>query len=160
MQKFDYYRIAFTFIITIISLPIAAEGQPQSNADSARLLANCFADSLNGRERKLMAKWVFFAMSTHSEMAPYTNIDQAQRAENRKAFAALVNRLLTEDCLAEARAALNEHGTQAIGFAFSVAGRLAMRELMTEHSVKEEMGKFAEHLDTDAIKQKLNHSQQ
>ncbi len=42
-------------------------------------LTTCFVDSLNGKERKQLATWIYFAVAAHPEMKPFSNISPQQR---------------------------------------------------------------------------------
>ena len=40
-------------------------------ADSAADLSTCVADNTSGKQRKDLARWVFFAMAAHPDFAAY-----------------------------------------------------------------------------------------
>jgi len=111
-------------------------------------LTTCVADKTTGKDRKDLARWVFFAMSAHPEMTKYrsqqvaADIDSTQRTMGN-----LVTRLLTSDCASEAHESYSKSGSSAIATAFEALGGLAMRELMSNTDVKATMGGFQKYLD-------------
>ena len=136
------------FILTIMVIPAT------SNANqSAQKLGVCLVDSLNGKERKELAKWIYFGMSAHSTIKPYSNISQKKLASMNKYVGTLITRLITEDCPKIAKKAINENGSSAFEYAFEIVGKVAMQELMTEPSVEKYLGAFEQYLDQDKFNQ-------
>ncbi|HEY9095883.1 MAG TPA: hypothetical protein VIN35_09075 [Hydrogenophaga sp.] len=120
----------------------AAQAGPAGEA-----LTKCVADSTTGKERKELARWIFAAMSAHPEIQPLSLVDDKTRVELDKGLAGLTGRLITESCSAEARAAATAEGAASFEAAFTVLGRLAMQELMTEPSVRASMTNYTKYLD-------------
>jgi len=114
-------------------------------------LGTCMVDSLNGKERKTLARWIYFAIAAHPEMKPYANIDTENRLRTDKTVGALVTRLLTEDCKDQFVAVMGQ-GPTAIKQAFGLVGRVAMQELMTNKTVEEAITGYAIYVDKDKIK--------
>ena len=136
-------RYSFLFIlITLAFNPIVAHANT-----SAQQLGVCMTDSLNGKERKNLAKWIFFGMSEHSTIKPHSNVPTSDRERMNKYVGTLITRLLTEDCPEIAKAALDENGSAAFDYAFGVVGEVAMTELMAEPAVSKSLGAFEHHLD-------------
>ncbi|MEZ5705769.1 MAG: hypothetical protein R3E56_11090 [Burkholderiaceae bacterium] len=120
----------------------AAHAGPAGDA-----LTKCVADSTTGKERKELAQWIFAAMSAHPEIQPMSRVDEESRVEFDKRLANLTGRLVTETCSDEARAAVVAEGSASFEAAFTVLGRLAMQELMTEPSVRASMTNYTKYLD-------------
>ncbi|PLY02551.1 MAG: hypothetical protein C0623_03560 [Desulfuromonas sp.] len=120
---------------------------------AAQDLAVCLTDSINGKERKNLAKWIYFGMSTHSTIKPYTKATQKDFDGMNKYVGGLITRLMTEDCPQTANAAFKEGGTSSIQYAFGIVGEVAMQELMTEPSVSQALGAFEKYLDQDKFDQ-------
>ena len=120
-----------------------------SASQEAQQLAVCLTDSLNGKERKNLAKWIYLGMSTHSIIKPFSNVTEQDMDEINRYVGALVTRLLTEDCPKQARAAIEVGGQGAMENAFGIVGEVAMLELMAEPSVSNALGAFDKYLDQD-----------
>jgi len=63
-------------------------------------------DSLNGKERKELGKWIFLGMSAHPEISNLSNVSGAIRDGSDQYIGNLITRLLAEDCMVEARMAM------------------------------------------------------
>ncbi|MDN3717750.1 hypothetical protein [Vibrio breoganii] len=114
-------------------------------------LGVCLSDSLNGKERKLLVRWTYFGLSTHSTIKPYSNISKADIDNTNKQVAVLMMRLITEDCPKEASTAYEANGSKAIEQAFGIVGQVAFQELMNEPSVLQSFEGYLDYIDEDKI---------
>src|SRR6266700_2824343 len=90
--------VAIAFLATLVP----AHGQSQSSS-----LETCLADHTSGKDRKELARWVFFAISVHPELKQYVNASgPAAAEESSRTMAALVTRLMTDSCLNETKEAM------------------------------------------------------
>jgi len=141
------------FIVAVmLAIPTLAQAQEPIAA-----LKTCVTDNTSGRDRKDLAKWVFFAMAAHPEMKPYADTKIAAAVdESSQKLAALVTRLLTESCVNEVRAVMKTgQGSQALRYAFESLGQLAMQELMADKTVQDTMGLFQRYVDQTRLKEAL-----
>ncbi|KPK56107.1 MAG: hypothetical protein AMS22_02315 [Thiotrichales bacterium SG8_50] len=141
----------YFFVISIIAgllTPVGAHAGPQ-----AYELGACLTDALNGKERKSLAKWIFFGMSAHSSIEQYSNISAEDIETSDRYVGYLVTRLLTENCPGQAKLAFEEGGTGGIEYAFRVVGQVAMQEIMAEPGVSQSLGAFEKYLDRDRFNQ-------
>jgi hypothetical protein len=140
-------RHPFLSVILVISLlPISAFA-----GEAANELGVCLADSLTGKERKALARWIFFGMAAHPEIRPYTEVSDQAIDDLDKLVGELVTRLMTSDCPQQARAAVKDEGSAAIEYAFGLVGQVAMQELMMNQEVSQTLGGFEKYVDQEAI---------
>jgi hypothetical protein len=139
-----YLLLSMILLACLISTQINA-GQASNE------LGVCLTDSLTGKERKGLAKWIFFAISEHPEIKPYSNISDETKDKNNKLIGELITRLLAEDCPEKTKKALNEEGTMAINNAFKLVGEVAMQELMTNQDVLMSTAEFEKYLDKEKL---------
>jgi hypothetical protein len=144
--------LRWLIVAVMLAIPTLAQAQGPVNA-----LKTCVTDNTSGRDRKDLAKWVFFAMAAHPEMKPYADAKVAAAVdESSQKMAALVTRLLTESCVNEVRAVMKTgQGSQALRFAFESLGQLAMQELMADKTVQDTMGLFQRYVDQTRLKEAL-----
>ena len=126
----------------IFSLQVVAETQN---------LGTCLIDSLNGKERKQLAKWIYFAIAAHPEMAKFSNIKDDDRVETDKYIGKLVTRLLAEDCAFAAKIALKTDPL-IIEKAFELVGQVAMQELMNNQSVNKAVTSYIKYADLNKLR--------
>lgn len=141
------------FRILVAVLLLASPPLAQAEAPN-ETLSRCLADNTTGKDRKDLARWIFFAMAAHPEIKQYADSSALLATEQaHKVVAATFTRLVTESCAQETRTAFSQGGTMAIQVAFETLGALAMQELMSDPDVKATMSAFERHIDQD----RLNH---
>lgn len=144
--------IAATALLCLATLaPLTAHAGPQADALSA-----CLSDNTNGKERKDLARWVFLGMSAHPEIRSLTTADAKTRLESQKWMAALVTRLLSDNCAAQTKAAVASEGSAGMQAAFRSLGELAMRELMSNGDVAAALSGYEQFLDRKKLEAALS----
>lgn len=128
-------------LASIFSLNIA---HAASNADE---ISKCLSDSTTGKDRKVLARWIFSGMAQHPEISGMSNITQSDREELDKTAGQLYNRLLTQDCRSQVRVAIKSNDQAAITSAFGHLGRLAMQELTSNPNVTKAFAGVAKYVD-------------
>jgi len=141
------YLIIISVAASLLS-PLAAQASQE-----AQNLGVCLTDSMNGKERKNLAKWIYLGMSTHSTIKPYSNASAKDIESSNKYVADLITRLITVDCPKQAKAVSKKTGTGGFEYAFGIVGKVAMQELMTEPSVSTSLGAFEKYLDQEKFNQ-------
>jgi hypothetical protein len=120
-----------------------------ASADT-QAFATCLADSLNGKERKLLVKWIYFSMATHPELKANSIITEADRESSNKATGSLITRLFVQNCPKEAKLA-QKSDPMAIQKAFEFVGQVAMQEIMTDQNVIAAIGSYIKYADQNKI---------
>lgn len=115
-------------------------------------LITCMTDNTTGKDRKELARWFFLIMSAHPEIQSYSNVTEKDREQLDRTIAAIVTKLLTGDCLVQAKLAMEKEGSEApLVKAFGVMGKLAMQEIMTNSNVSSATSSFAKYLDAKKL---------
>jgi len=90
-------RIAVTCLL--LALPSLLNAQ-----EPAVRLSTCISDNTSGRDRKDLARWVFFAMASIPEFNPYLAPTATEALEEaNRSTGALFTRLLTDSCAAQTK---------------------------------------------------------
>ena len=130
--------LAFAFLCTAL---------PSWAGPATDSLVTCVGDSTNGRDRKLLMRWLFSAVAAHPDMSDISTVSPASREESDKAAALIFTRLLAENCAPEVRNATKFDGPEAVGKAFESLGRLAMQEMSASPEVRTSMTGFYKFVD-------------
>ena len=140
-------------ILLMTPLALVSAFAPLAHAN-AQILGTCLVDSLNGKERKQLAKWIYFALAAHPDLKSYSNISSEDRIETDRGVGSLITRLLAEDCATELKEAKNTDPL-AMQRAFEMVGRVAMQELMTNQEVTAATSDFSRYVDQEKINEAL-----
>lgn len=141
-------NLASLIIVTLASALITS---PAIAGPAADVLGTCLSDNTTGKERKDMARWVYAGMSAHPDMQPLSKVTDAHREELDRMIATVFTRLVTENCRAQAKQAVEKEGSASFQAAFGVMGKLAMQELMSNPEVNTSFMRYTKYMDTNKI---------
>lgn len=137
--------------IKIITLTTILAFSASASANSATdTFAQCLVDNLNGKERKSLAKWIFFAIGSHPEIKSYSNATEDAVDESNKYVGELISKLLLVNCPEELKSA-NKSDPLAIQKAFELVGQVAMQELMTNTDTMQALTNYTKYADLEKI---------
>ncbi|MDF0604293.1 hypothetical protein HZU77_001330 [Neisseriaceae bacterium TC5R-5] len=142
-------RLAIIMIGSMLTTPLVLAGT------ATDALAVCMQDSTTGKDRKDLSRWIITSISTHPEMQSLFSVTQQTRLNADKTMAALVTKLVTESCLSQTQAAIEQEGASALVTAFGALGRVAMQELMSNSAVNKATSEFAKYMDEKKINARL-----
>lgn len=142
-------RLATAALLTAALFATSSAAQAGVYSDD---VAKCLVKSTSPTDQTDLILWIFAAMSSHPDVKPFSNISPKQRNEMDTKAAALVERLLTVDCRAEAVAALKYEGPSSMESSFSTLGQVAMRGLLSHPDVKGAIAGLYSHTDPAKFK--------
>jgi len=132
--------------VAALSLSLAIPAQA-TEADG-QALAQCVQLSTNGKDRILTARWLLAVMASAPQLHDVVQVDPQLKQQTDMGMAALFTRLLTVDCLGEAKVVFQGGDTNAdMRQAFELLGQIAMKELFGDNSTNEGLTAFAKYLD-------------
>ena len=141
-------KVLVLFMGLVIGAPALAE-------TPTNVFARCMVDTLNGKERKNLAKWIFFSIAAHPEIKSYSSATQKDVESSDKFVGKLITRLLADDCPNELKKA-NKSDPRAVEKGFELVGKVAMQELMTNQNVMKTLVNYARYADQERISKVLS----
>lgn len=140
------------YMYAMLLLGTTLVSMPAVSGTASDMLGACMIDYLNGKERKQLAQWIFFAMSSHPQLKQFSNVTEKSKNESDEYIGKLITRLMAEDCKTEAKLAFNNDSSVALTGAFELVGRVAMQELMTNKNVSVSIAGFEKYMDKEKLK--------
>ncbi|MDO8465380.1 MAG: hypothetical protein Q7S46_09055 [Gallionella sp.] len=140
-------KIIVKSIVLIIGIFISVPALSDSTTNN---LGRCMIDALNGKERKQLAKWIFFAIAAHPEINSYSRATTKDINESDDTVGKLITRLLTSDCPNELKIAYKSDPL-TVQKSFELVGQVAMQELMTNQNVMKSITNYAQYADQKKI---------
>lgn len=122
--------IKYGLLITAFLLPSF-----NASAQAYNALSQCVIDSTSKVDRLKIAKLYVLGVSLHPETKDLFSVTATQRNKMKKQSLDVFNRLIFEDCKAEADKTLAIEGQKGIEQGFEVLGKVAMTEIYTHPSV-------------------------
>jgi hypothetical protein len=139
----------FALAFTLLNCSIASAG-PYADALGKKLVS-----ATTSAEKIILVRWMFTAMSLHPDLKDLSSVTPQQRTEANKALGKMITRMLTENCLTEAREAVKYEGPAAISSAFQLFGQVAARELFGNSKVAEGLSELNKVIDPEIFKKAL-----
>lgn len=113
-------------------------------------LGTCLIDTLNGKERKNLAKWIYFSIGSHPEIKSFSNATADNIQDSDEYVGKLITKILTVDCPKELNKA-HKSDPLAIQKAFELVGQVAMQELMANQETMKALTNYARYADQEKI---------
>jgi hypothetical protein len=130
----------------LCACPIVVSAGPAADA-----AGTCLTDNTTGKDRKILTRWIFLAMTRHPDLAALSAATDADHDAGTRQMAALFERLITQDCRSEIRAMVAAEGSSSMRTPFEVLGRVAMVELMGNPTVAAQVGRLDQFVDQQKI---------
>jgi len=140
------------YLILIIGISFGTSVLANSPSDE---LGVCLVDTLNGKERKSLAKWIFLSMAAHPEIKSYSKATPKNIQDSDEYIGKLFTRILTIDCPDELNLA-NKSDPLAVNKAFELVGQVAMQELMSNQETLKALTAYAQYADQEKITEILS----
>lgn len=134
--------LTLMLLATGLSLNSTASAGPLTDKLSACIIANTSKE-----DRTQLVKWMFSAAALHPAVKDIASVTPAQRTAANKDIAALFMRVLTNNCLLQAQAAIREEGNTALQTSFQLLGQVAGRELFSNPDVAKGTAELQQFLD-------------
>ena len=133
-----------------LTLAVAAAGAAQAGpyADEA---SKCLVSKMTDADRTTVGVWMFEEMSANPALKPLANVTDAQRADSRKAVAAIVQRLITDDCRTQAAAALRNEGGGVLQRPFWDIAQASIATLARDPAVIANVSQVGQYLDVKKL---------
>jgi hypothetical protein len=140
---------------TLIAAGVAALTLGCASGASAGLytddLSRCLVSKTADADRALLIRWIFTAFSLNPSVKDMVNLTDAQREKVLVDGAGLYQRLIFEDCRAQALAAVKNEGAEALGAGFQVLGQVAARSLMSDPAATKYLSGLDERMDSAKV---------
>ena len=135
-----------------LAAPAAAQAQSDGSAEAAAL-GNCFVLKSTGEDRLALVRWFAGALLASPKTADLAKVDPAKTEQSERQIAAIFTRLLTKDCLSEAKAVARSSNAN-IGFreAGSALGKIAFQDLVSDPATEAAISGFMRYVPKDDFK--------
>jgi hypothetical protein len=118
-------------------------------------LSRCLIESSSAQDKIVLVRWMFTSMSLHPAVEPISSVSREDFEQTSREMAQLFQRLLTEDCNAEAAKAIRYEGMAALGAGFSAFGNVAGQELFAHPKVNAGLSTLTKYLDEQKLQSEL-----
>ena len=114
-------------------------------------LSDCLVKSTTATDKTAVLQWTFVALSVHPDLKAYSNVTDEQRTQLDKKLAQTLQRILVEQCSAQAKAVIQAEGLQAVGDSFQELGSITGEEILKNPEVKQQLKGVVHYLDLNKL---------
>ena len=114
-------------------------------------LSDCLVKSTTATDKTAVLQWTFVALSVHPDLKTYSNVTDEQRTQLDKKLAQTLQRILVEQCSAQAKAVIQAEGLQAVGDSFQELGSITGEEILKNPEVKQQLKGVVRYLDLNKL---------
>ncbi|WP_374663237.1 hypothetical protein [Acinetobacter sp.] len=114
-------------------------------------LSDCLVKSTTAADKTAVLQWTFVALSAHPELKKFSNVNEEQRTQLDKNLAQVLQRILTEQCSAQAKAVIQAEGMQAVGDSFQELGSITGEEILKTPEVKAQLKGVVRYIDLNKL---------
>ena len=134
----------------LVSVLILASSNVFASA-ATDVTATCLADSTSGKDRKLLARWIFLAMARHPAIEHLSKATATDSEDANREMGALFTRLVAVDCAQQIKAMVAAEGPSSMETSFELLGKIAMQELMTDPKVGAAFAGIDDYIDQEKV---------
>jgi len=143
------YRSGFYAVLLTSAVLGAVPAVAQEDYPAAAALGQCLTDKSTGADRMVLVRWFISSLTLAPQLSGVAEVKAETRDAIDRAVAATFTRLLTVDCLDQARIVAKEPGRDGFKVAGQTFGRIAAREVMGDPKADAAMGNFAKYLNDE-----------
>jgi len=155
-------KLVAAMAILAAASPSLAAGEPPAVAPAlsdeqirslATELGACLVGKTTGEDRVVVARWIAGAVASAPQVAALVKIDAAEKDQVDRAMAKVFTRLMTVDCLAQAKPLLKAGSRAGFEIVGESLGRIAVTELLNNPQASNSIEAYARYLDRQAFEQ-------
>ena len=137
-------------LAALMALPNTGAAGPMSEN-----MASCLVDQTTPQDRDLLMKWVVVSYAHAEGLDQFITLQDGAMDALAPDLAALMERLLIEDCKVQSAAALAVDGAVSFQEAFRALGTVAGNEAATNPQIAVALSQFTQYLDFNRINNAL-----
>jgi hypothetical protein len=146
MKTLRTFSLAMSLLAGLMALP--ATPAQAAEAD-VRALQECIRQSTSGRDRITSARWLVSALGSAPQLRDVARIDPDVKRDLDREMAQLFTRLMTVDCLNEAKPVWTSRDPAEMQAAGGSLGEIAMQELFTNPETASAVSAYAQFLNEE-----------
>ena len=114
-------------------------------------LSSCLVKSTTAADKTSVLQWTFAALSTHPDLKAFAQVSDAQKEQLDQNFAAVLQRILVEQCSAQAKAVIQADGVEGIGSSFQELGQITGEEILKNPEIKAQLKGVLRYVDLNKL---------
>lgn len=114
-------------------------------------LSDCLVKSTTATDKTVVLKWTFAALGSHPELKAFSNVSDEQKVQLDQNFAAVLQRILVEQCATQAKAVIQADGVEGVGASFQELGSITGEEILKTPEIKSQLNGVLRYVDLNKL---------
>lgn len=114
-------------------------------------LSDCLLKNVTAQDKTTVLQWTFAALSAHPDLKAFSNISPEQKDQLDQKFAAVLQRVIVDQCSTQTKAVIQTEGLQAVTESFQQLGRNAGEQIIKDPAVNHEMKSTLRYIDLNKV---------
>jgi hypothetical protein len=147
-MSFAHVRRLSLFIsaFTLCGMAMTTQASPAQDQ-----LSQCLIQSTTAADKTSVLQWTFAALSTHPDLKAFAQVSDAQKEQLDQNFAAVLQRIVVEQCSTQAKAVIQEDGVEGIGSSFQELGQITGEEILKNPEIKAQLKGVLRYVDLNKL---------
>jgi hypothetical protein len=138
-----------------MALLLASRAPLPAQTEAGPALSTCLVASISPTERATLVQWVFAVLAVHPALRNITAVADTTRESLSRSVAQAIERLVTDSCRRETRAALANGNPNIFENSFGVLGQAAMTDLFSDPGVTAALAAVGKYFDQERLQKAL-----
>ncbi|MEO1589786.1 MAG: hypothetical protein AAFU71_00700 [Cyanobacteria bacterium J06632_22] len=130
-------------------------GRPAVAGTFSEDLSACLVGATSPADRTALMQWIFSAIAVHPDLGQFIQLTEQERVQIEQDAADIFQRLLTEDCGTEARAAFVNEGIGGVQNSLGTLGEVAVGTLFENPAVVGGLTRLVNYVDLELLGETL-----
>ncbi|ANF81266.1 hypothetical protein A3K93_03010 [Acinetobacter sp. NCu2D-2] len=139
------------FKAALLASTMMFTAQTASASIAQEQLSSCLVKATTAADKTSVLQWTFAALATHPDLKAFAQVSEAQKEQLDKNFAAVVQRILVEQCSTQAKAVIQADGVEGIGASFQELGQITGEEILKNPEIKSQLKGVLKYLDLNKL---------
>jgi len=118
-------------------------------------MIECLDRSMSSEDQLVLSKWIFATVLRHPDLQSLSSVQDAEREQLMRAAAAMLERLIEEDCKRELVAVTRYEGRASLMRAMQHLDNKVIKEIYSNPEVKGEMARIKSYIRQRHMTQRL-----
>lgn len=114
-------------------------------------LSQCLLASTTAADKTTVLQWTFAALGQHPDLITMSQVTTEQKTQLDQNLAQVLQRIVVEQCAAQAKAVIKADGVQGVTESFQALGQVTGEEILKQPEIKTQLNGVLKYVDLNKL---------
>ena len=114
-------------------------------------LSQCLLASTTAADKTTVLQWTFAALGQHPDLKAMSQVSAEQKTQLDQHLAQVLQRIVFEQCTAQAKAVIQADGVKGVSESFQALGEVTGEEILKEPEIKNQLNGVLKYMDMNKL---------